>query len=60
MEKLILLAYPDNFLCYKKFEHNITSIRGKILGCHFKLCNCHGDIIANYVNSLMMDYDKHI
>jgi hypothetical protein len=31
---------------------NLDKIRGKVLGCHCKPLDCHGDILARYVNSL--------
>ncbi|MCU1120333.1 DUF4326 domain-containing protein [Stenotrophomonas muris] len=37
---------------FENHDANIESIRGKILGCHCKPSACHGDIIADYVNSL--------
>lgn len=30
----------------------IRSLKGKVLGCHCKPAPCHGDIIAEYLNSL--------
>ncbi|WLG46738.1 DUF4326 domain-containing protein [Pseudomonas sp. FP1740] len=35
----------------EKFDENIEKLRGKTLGCHCKPAPCHGDIIANYLNS---------
>ncbi|WP_046483856.1 DUF4326 domain-containing protein [Pseudomonas veronii] len=40
------LKLPD------KFDENIEKLRGKTLGCHCKPAACHGDVIANYLNSL--------
>ncbi|KJZ41451.1 DUF4326 domain-containing protein [Pseudomonas fluorescens] len=39
------LKLPD------QFEENIEKLRGKTLGCHCKPAACHGDVIANYLNS---------
>jgi hypothetical protein len=33
------------------FRENILSLRGKVLGCFCKPKDCHGDIIAEYVNA---------
>ena len=35
----------------EKFDENIERLRGKTLGCHCKPAACHGDVIANYLNS---------
>ena len=35
----------------EKFDENIEKLRGKTLGCHCKPAACHGDVIANYLNS---------
>ena len=34
-----------------KFDENIEKLRGKTLGCHCKPAACHGDVIANFLNS---------
>lgn len=39
------------------FKEKINSLRGKILGCHCKPLPCHGDVIADYLNS-MSHYSK--
>lgn len=39
------LKLPD------QFDENIEKLRGKTLGCHCKPAACHGDVIANYLNS---------
>ena len=39
------LKLPD------QFDRNIEKLRGKTLGCHCKPAACHGDVIANYLNS---------
>lgn len=36
----------------ESFDHNISIVKGKIMGCHCKPAACHGDIIAAYINSL--------
>ena len=36
----------------KNFKSEILGLRGKRLGCHCKPYACHGDIIANYLNSI--------
>ena len=36
----------------KSSIEDALSLRGKILGCHCKPAACHGDVIANYLNSL--------
>ena len=35
----------------EQFDVNIEKLRGKTLGCHCKPAACHGDVIANYLNS---------
>ena len=35
----------------EQFDENIEKLRGKTLGCHCKPAACHGDVIANYLNS---------
>lgn len=35
----------------EQFDMNIEKLRGKTLGCHCKPAACHGDVIANYLNS---------
>lgn len=39
------LKFPE------QFDMNIEKLRGKTLGCHCKPAACHGDVIANYLNS---------
>ncbi|CAG1022170.1 hypothetical protein DOJK_01483 [Patescibacteria group bacterium] len=36
----------------KSSKDQLLKLRGKILGCHCKPLACHGDILANYLNSL--------
>lgn len=36
----------------KSSKEDALSLKGKILGCHCKPAACHGDVIANYLNSL--------
>jgi hypothetical protein len=33
-------------------KDQLLSLKGKILGCHCKPFSCHGDVLANYLNSL--------
>lgn len=42
--------YHDKFLNIKKTDFLI--LRGKTLGCFCKPLSCHGDVIADYLNSL--------
>lgn len=38
---------------FLRFDKNdLLMIRGKVLGCHCKPAACHGDVIADYLNSL--------
>lgn len=37
---------------FENHDKNVEAIRGKVLGCHCKPSACHGDILANYVNSI--------
>jgi hypothetical protein len=36
----------------KSNKEQLLKLRGKILGCHCKPAACHGDVLANYLNSL--------
>ncbi len=36
----------------KSSKEQLLKLRGKTLGCHCKPAACHGDILANYLNSL--------
>lgn len=36
----------------KDFDKNIENLKGKIIACHCKPASCHGDVIANYINSI--------
>jgi len=33
-------------------DEKVAALRGKVLGCHCKPYACHGDVIAEYINSL--------
>ncbi|MFZ2449765.1 MAG: DUF4326 domain-containing protein [Methylovulum miyakonense] len=33
-------------------KQKLLALKGKALGCHCKPAACHGDILANYLNSL--------
>jgi hypothetical protein len=33
------------------FKNRLNLLKGKILGCHCKPLSCHGDILAEYLNS---------
>lgn len=33
-------------------KEDALKLKGKVLGCHCKPAACHGDVIANYINSL--------
>lgn len=52
----VIAAYREYFK--KKFiddeqgRRSIMSLRGKVLGCHCKPSQCHGDVISEYLNSL--------
>lgn len=37
------------------FAGRVEALRGKVLGCFCKPLPCHGDIIAEYVNSLEIE-----
>jgi len=34
------------------FKKKVHELRGKVLGCFCKPYSCHGDVIAEYLNSL--------
>lgn len=36
----------------KKSKEDALELKGKILGCHCKPLACHGDVLADYLNSL--------
>jgi len=36
----------------KSNKEQLLKLRGKTLGCHCKPAACHGDVLANYLNSL--------
>ncbi len=36
----------------KSSKEDALKLQGKVLGCHCKPAACHGDVIANYLNSL--------
>lgn len=44
--------FETEFLANSSNKSAILSLRGKTLGCHCKPLPCHGDIIANYLDSL--------
>lgn len=37
---------------FDNIDKNISQIKGKIIACHCKPYACHGDIIADYINSI--------
>lgn len=47
--------FESYFLSDPSRQKELMSLRGKTLGCHCKPLPCHGDVIAQYLNSL--DYD---
>ncbi len=53
--KKCLELYAENFYQRIKndsiFREKILALRGKVLGCFCKPQDCHGDIIAEYVNA---------
>jgi hypothetical protein len=34
-----------------KFKNAVLSLKGKVLGCYCKPLKCHGDVIAEYLDS---------
>lgn len=42
--------FGRGFLKFTKDD--VLSLRGKRLGCHCKPSSCHGDVLANFVNSI--------
>lgn len=52
----ILLEYKNYFYSKikndKEFESRVSELKDKILGCFCHPKNCHGDIIAEYLNNL--------
>lgn len=59
--RLVILRYRKYF--YKKiikdpeFLSAVAELRGKVLGCWCKPKDCHGDVIAQYLNTLDEVYD---
>lgn len=53
---IILNKYKEYFDCKIAndpiFKDKIHQLKGKVLGCFCKPYACHGDIIANYLNTL--------
>lgn len=41
-----------------EFKRRVLDLRGKRLGCFCKPGACHGDVIAEYVNSQVTDGEK--
>jgi len=37
---------------FDNIDKNASSLKGKVIACHCKPYACHGDIIADYINSL--------
>ncbi|ELY3731976.1 DUF4326 domain-containing protein [Cronobacter sakazakii] len=37
---------------FDNIEKNFSALKGKVIACHCKPYACHGDIIADYINSL--------
>jgi hypothetical protein len=35
-----------------EFKNRVHSLKGKVLGCFCKPLPCHGDVIADYLNSI--------
>lgn len=44
--------FEDRLNTNPEFKKRIHELKGKVLGCFCKPYLCHGDIIANYLNSL--------
>ena len=44
--------FEKNILSNTERRRDLLSLRGKRLGCHCKPLACHGDIIAEYLNTL--------
>lgn len=44
--------FHDRLTTDQEFQHRVAGLVGKKLGCFCKPKSCHGDIIAEYVNSL--------
>lgn len=44
--------FNSEIITNEEKRKQLLSLRGKILGCHCKPLACHGDVIAEYLNSL--------
>ncbi len=52
----VLAKYRTHFygrlLVDSEFKRRVLELRGRVLGCFCKPMACHGDVIAEYLNSL--------
>lgn len=44
--------FNETFLRDEQKRKDLLTLKGKTLACHCKPFNCHGDVIAQYLNSL--------
>lgn len=49
--------FDEKLLSDPAFRNGLLGLKGLRLGCHCKPLACHGDIIANYLNSLHTSID---
>ena len=47
----ILIAYPENFLCYKKFERKVSTILSNISKYHLAYVNDYNSFISQYLST---------
>jgi hypothetical protein len=51
-EAIRLFKYDFDNGYLKNMKERCIALKGKTLGCHCRPLPCHGDVIANYLNSL--------
>lgn len=53
----VLMKYKQYFLrrvlTDPEFYHRVQALKGRVLVCHCKPRDCHGDIIASYLNAAL-------
>lgn len=47
----ILIAYPENFLCYRKFERKVSSILTNLSGFHLAFLADYNEFVSKYSSS---------
>jgi len=50
--------FEEKLLSDPAFRNGLLGLKGLRLGCHCKPLDCHGDVIANYLNLLQTSIDS--